>query len=486
MKKTLTLGVFSILLILGLIVYNLYQQKEATLREAHNNLVGLATSISLDQKRAFAGLEQIFFGLENYMASHENDRHVDPPEIRRIIDDLIIQNDYLTALLIIDADGQVLHWNNNFQKPNLGQRHYFHYHQNNQTNRLFFSGPQQSLVNPGQRIFGVSRAVRNNDQSLSLVIAAIIDLAFFDRQYQAILDVPGTTLTISSTDGLVYSQLPANDEIIGVKLPEYAASFRLQESGTLPLNVTRKVAHYPLLITVDQKESTVLIGWHFNVLFFSLFGLLLALIIGIMTWRITLHQRHEQQIKHQLREQAHTDPLTGLANRRYALEQAKLETKKALRNKSFLTVILLDMDFFKKINDTYGHQSGDMVLEGTAEILRNCCRATDILCRYGGEEFLLVLPDTNVHGALITAQKIRAQMEETTYQQDDKKIHVTASIGVTQWEPDEDDISEALQRADKALYKIKRSGRNNVCWLPRNPSQDGPGQSIVWLHQASK
>ncbi|MBI5449913.1 MAG: GGDEF domain-containing protein [Gammaproteobacteria bacterium] len=158
------------------------------------------------------------------------------------------------------------------------------------------------------------------------------------------------------------------------------------------------------------------------------------------------------------------DPLTGV-NNRMALESTLLrETEVARRYNNPLGIVVIDIDHFKQVNDLYGHAAGDHVLRLVAQVMSNSIRSTDILFRAGGEEFILLLSNTDINGALLISERIRRNIEETQYSFDNHQIPVTASFGVANFK-DGDSSETLLARADKAMYKAKHNGRNNVQML---------------------
>ncbi len=164
--------------------------------------------------------------------------------------------------------------------------------------------------------------------------------------------------------------------------------------------------------------------------------------------------------KLQLEELARLDSLTGLYNRRYWFELAEKEFKKARRYKMPFSILMLDIDDFKKINDTYGHQIGDQVLSILGKIIRESLREVDIPGRYGGEEFVALLPVTEEEAAFKAAERIRVSVENTFFGIDRK---ITVTIGVSSYYPAEDpDFNKILLWADKALYFGKKSGKNRT------------------------
>jgi diguanylate cyclase (GGDEF)-like protein len=169
------------------------------------------------------------------------------------------------------------------------------------------------------------------------------------------------------------------------------------------------------------------------------------------------------KLQNELKELASVDPMTKLYNRRYFTKTSKQILKLAHRDKTELSLIMIDIDKFKNINDTYGHAVGDEVLIKFADILKESQRKSDIVCRFGGEEFVILLPETNIEGAENVAQKIREKTQATILDISDTTLSFTASLGVSCVQINsEKNIEAALNRADEALYEAKNSGRNKV------------------------
>jgi len=158
-----------------------------------------------------------------------------------------------------------------------------------------------------------------------------------------------------------------------------------------------------------------------------------------------------------------TDPLTGLGNRRKLDEALAIELARARRAGSPLSVLMADIDHFKRVNDEYGHPAGDRVLAGFARLLRSRTRVTDIVTRFGGEEFMLLFPDTSLDQAVDKAEKLRAALERVRLEPVPRPV--TASFGAAQLRAGED-AADLLARVDAALYQAKAQGRNRVCVAP--------------------
>jgi diguanylate cyclase (GGDEF)-like protein len=163
-----------------------------------------------------------------------------------------------------------------------------------------------------------------------------------------------------------------------------------------------------------------------------------------------------------LRTLAITDSLTGLINRRQFFEQAEAEVARARRYGRPLAAVMIDIDFFKSVNDAYGHQAGDGVLAEVARRIRGELRASDICARYGGEEFVLLMPETDSSIALQAAERIRARIEGLVLSFGGEAVRTTLSLGVAMLDPSCADLEALLGRSDQALYESKAAGRNRV------------------------
>lgn len=179
-----------------------------------------------------------------------------------------------------------------------------------------------------------------------------------------------------------------------------------------------------------------------------------------------------------LEEISARDSLTGLYNRWFVMEKIESEMNRALRHGAPISVLMLDLDHFKNVNDSFGHSVGDEVLKSVGQVLRESCRVYDVPGRYGGEEFCIVLPETRINNTTGVAERIRSRLAQTQLAIGGQSISVTASIGVAGMDSSsgESVLSAAalLERADRALYAAKNHGRNRVeLWLPeQNPPND--------------
>jgi diguanylate cyclase (GGDEF)-like protein len=186
--------------------------------------------------------------------------------------------------------------------------------------------------------------------------------------------------------------------------------------------------------------------------------------LALQDVNVKLKQRLDdiRELQAQLREQVMRDPLTGTYNRRFLDDALPAEISRATREQTPLSLMMMDIDHFKRVNDTHGHQAGDEVLRMLADILRNEARRTDVVCRYGGEEFVLLLPKMNLESARLRAERWRQMFAEMDVPVETGKLRCTLSAGIAVF-PDHGNTAEDLLRnGDRALYLAKALGRNRV------------------------
>jgi diguanylate cyclase (GGDEF)-like protein len=169
------------------------------------------------------------------------------------------------------------------------------------------------------------------------------------------------------------------------------------------------------------------------------------------------------KLKESLKNQSICDPLTGLFNRRYMEESVEREFSRANRSKTSVAIIMMDLDHFKQFNDTFGHQAGDTLLRSLGDLLKRNTRGQDIACRYGGEEFAIVLSDSNLAGALQRAEILRQQVKQLSVEYAGQLLGaVSVSMGIALFPDHGTSMGDVLRAADQALYSAKREGRDRV------------------------
>jgi two-component system cell cycle response regulator len=179
---------------------------------------------------------------------------------------------------------------------------------------------------------------------------------------------------------------------------------------------------------------------------------------GLILFTVSYFQLKYKKLLKQVQKLTIIDPLTGLYNRRYF--DLYMEKAIPLSQRNSLVLIILDIDDFKKINDKYGHLGGDEALKHMSKMIKSCVRKSDGYVRFGGEEFAIILPNTDLTKGRIFAERIRAAVDQSEFPYKNDFIHFTISIGVTMY--DGENVEEFIENADKALYRAKENGRNQV------------------------
>lgn len=215
---------------------------------------------------------------------------------------------------------------------------------------------------------------------------------------------------------------------------------------------------------VDYKQIVMLLLLLLVIALLSFVTLRFRRMAAALRAEIARHAQTEQQLierNKELLQLASTDLLTGLLNRRAVMQQALSELRRAKRYQKDLAVLMLDIDHFKQINDQYGHAAGDKVLRDFAVLCQQSIRDTDLLGRYGGEEFILVLPEVDLQTAILSAERIRMTVSQHHFTlTDNTALQLSCSIGIAMYLPERDDLDKLLLRADQALYQAKHQGRN--------------------------
>jgi diguanylate cyclase (GGDEF)-like protein len=174
-----------------------------------------------------------------------------------------------------------------------------------------------------------------------------------------------------------------------------------------------------------------------------------------------------------LREQVITDPLTGLFNLRHFRTALEIELERTLRTTIPTSLMMIDLDHFKQVNDEWGHEVGNQVLKLTSRLIKQVTRQLDIQCRYGGEEFVVILPSTSLLLASQVAERLIKRIEECEIEVDDKILNVTASIGLSvRLAHEQGTAADLIKAADQCLYQAKVGGRNRVCFAGLEPEEE--------------
>jgi diguanylate cyclase (GGDEF)-like protein len=388
----------------------------------------------------------------------------------------------LQAMLLMDGRGQlVVATTLPYPPPNINysDRDYFKRHQAGEELVVGELVMSRSL---GRRGTTISRAIRSERGELEGVLLITIESAHFMQLFQGTRHSATDAISVLRTDGAIFVRMPELE--IGRRFPraEVFSHAVTAQSGTYQANgaidgIPRLISFetidgFPLVVVVTRSLEEVLAPW-WRFTGFVAGSLAIALVLFGAASRYAFRSAAQAEaLQFELETQAHTDSLTGLANRRHFMDLAEMELSRSLRYGSPIAVMMIDVDHFKRINDTYGHSTGDVVLQQLADLFRSELRRIDTIGRLGGEEFAVLLPQSDSAHALEVAERLRQTIADTGVAlEQGLPLHFTVSIGLAALPGPATNIDTLLSQADDALYQAKRAGRNRVFGSKKSSSQ---------------
>lgn len=374
---------------------------------------------------------------------------------------------------------------------NSSDRAYFIHHRDNPSREPFIGLPIRSRANQ-EWVITISRRFNDAQGEFAGVVAVTLGVQNFLRLFGKIDVGQEGAISVTYTDGSLLVRYPFREQDMGRNFsqsPIYAkylvgrtvgtAAFTSTLDGVERLYAFRKSDKLPLVTTVALGKREALAAWQFEALLsllvvcglLGLTGAIGWLLIGAMRRRgvaedeLRVAQQQLLASNQQLERLAMHDALTGLANRRCFDETLAQESGRARRSAKPLALLMIDIDYFKRYNDHYGHLAGDACLQRVATLLAGCTRRPpDLLARYGGEELAVILPETDSAGAAVVARAMLERLNlEPIAHHDSPFAQVTVSIGIACASgADADSVQSLVQRADAALYVAKEAGRNRL------------------------
>ena len=308
--------------------------------------------------------------------------------------------------------------------------------------------------------------------------AALVQSELSERRYRILFDAAADAMMVISPQGILLdlnkatceSVNMAREELLGKHIRTIFTSARQQFVTSNLEEILEKGEQRTFEALLTSPDSPIPVEINARLIGFQGQPAVLGVARDI-TERKILQARLEYQ--------ASTDPLTALNNRRHFLLKADQEFLRFKRYGTTFAMLMLDLDFFKNVNDTYGHQTGDALLREFARQMRVTFRHSDILGRIGGEEFSVLLLESSLHRGIEIAERLRQLMEKSPLQLSEATVPYTVSIGVTISSACDTSLDAIMRRADAALYRAKRNGRNQVDFEKAPDNQEQPGQRIT-------
>ncbi len=466
--------------------YYIVQSRDERIAEEQRVLVRMAGAVQQRTHALFSLLDYFLVSADLYFDQHpEADPRTDPGFLE-LVSAFRERTDHRVDIRFVSTDGRLYYLGDQSDEPRayVSDRDYFRVQlPGGEPQGVFVGKPVISRVN-GRWILPISYPLHAKPHGMAVIFAAIENHLLVPSFNEARTKPNGTTL-LAHRDGTLLLRAPETDAI-GTSLArtpawlehtsgELEGTFRTTASpldGIPRVGAFTVVPGYPLVVVVTSAIPDILATWQLRSLGLSLFGFIASLVgIGMLA-RMTRFMDDLALTRQKLEQQAYIDDLTQIANRRRFFEQGKVELERARRYERPLSLLMIDIDHFKAINDAIGHEGGDHVLKAVADALQIELRTADTIGRLGGEEFAVLLPETDLATALAIAERLRAGIERLAIDAAPVAQTVTASFGVSTFMGEETTLDRLLARADRGLYRAKRAGRNLVVTEDEPPPPD--------------
>jgi len=476
-------------LIWGLVTLELIRSYHAIIDAAKSRNASVASLTAQRLNGALREIDYIMRDVQDYL-DESLLKYPDTPdgENTRWLNDVLTKkiqtHPWLFAVGVMNAKGVFIASVNRNTAQEVGadfsRREYFTYPAMHPESTGFCSGAYVETTT-NDVWFSCSRAIRlDGGKRFAGVVVSGLDGKYMQGLFGKSGFATGGAIAVADAAGRLLFRAPEIPGAAGKKMafPELdrfqaGKVEATQFIGTSPLDgqerifAFRKVEAFPYTVIVSSPAGDDLHQWRIQRYsyvagFASIAGLLLGL--SFLAGRLQRANIRLEEQAEELARQAHTDPLTGVSNRRHFFEEAAREIARSLRNNKPLALLMLDIDRFKGINDAHGHNTGDAVLKALCATSLATVRTIDVFARIGGEEFAVLLPETSGKEAELVAERLRARLAITPVDlPGEKSVSFTVSIGVSVMRPGEGSCEEILKRADTALYEAKNTGRNKVC-----------------------
>lgn len=474
-------------------MWNAWNARNIHVREAHSAVGNISFSLAQHANATFKEADLLLLDVAERI-QRDGLQRLDRERLHELLTRGVRNLESLKGVFIIDDSGN---WLVSSEEPplpriNYADREYFQYHRDHPDLMPRIGKPIVSR-STGKWVFTISRRISKSNGDFAGVISATIDTEYFKKFYDRFDIGDDGALSMGLMSGVTLYRRPLNENAIGRDLSNLSVhqDFILRNNDEVALlqspidGVTRyisfrRVEDYPLYVIAALSQNERLSGWAGATIISAIFVLTALVLISYFGHRLHISMkcrdlaetrlRHAKQklksLNRTLSQQAFQDGLTGLANRRNFDETLADEVKRAYRTGAPLSVMMIDVDHFKRYNDRYGHPQGDACLKTVARAIHDCIkRPGDLAARYGGEEFAIILPGCTREGARSIASLIchRVRCLLIPHEDNEKKF-VTVSVGVACLEvPREaDSTTDLLSAADAALYLAKSNGRDRL------------------------
>lgn len=477
-KLHISIIAFALLLIslfVGIYINSVINERNFFVEKEKSNLTDLGSVISVQTNSYFEKISIFFEIADLWLGSHPEADPRTNKDFIELVNAFRKSTEGKIDIRLVSDSGGLFYIPSKSLKPlaDVSDRKYYKVQLSADTRGFSISDPVLSRVT-GKWGIPISYPLKNKNAGISIIFAAV-EISNLNQIYEPFRGKPNGKVLLVRNDGVILAKTPANDKILGRSLAggefwkNYVHNslygtgiFKNVETDNVQCVVSyRKVEGFPLYIQITSDMKDILEEW--NKMLpgrIAMISLLVIMIIGLVLF--ILHLLNDLDIAmNKATRSSVTDPLTDLFNRRAIHARFIQEIERAERYDYVFSLIMMDIDHFKILNDTYGHDFGDRVLIAISNVLKGNVRKTDIVSRWGGEEFMLLCESVDSRSASILAGKLREIIEAADFEISEK---ITCSFGVTEYHK-LDTIESMMKRVDEALYASKNEGRNRVTIL---------------------
>ena len=464
-----------ILLVWAISIFLILDKRQALLEERRQVLERVGSAVSAQVQQYFKVIEVFLNSANQWCAKNPASDPRFDEDFSRLLASFQASIHHQIDIRLFDEHGGVFFPPAKSDQPlaNMAHLEMFVAANAGQKTGVFIGEPFLGMLNK-RWLIPVSLPLEAKPHGLAL-IAAVIPLQTLEGVFEAARDQPNGSVALLRRDGTVMARMPRVEDMVGKSIGAgrlISAVIKEKPHGTVVKSSDidgkeRLLAYdtsldFPLVTVVTADIEDILLPSYR----YSAYALVVTLAISLFMIATAIlalkHLKLVAETNRKLSAEAATDSLTGVHNRRSLLHRASNELMRGRRYGRPLSLLMMDLDHFKEINDNYGHQWGDEVLKQVVVMAQSALRVTDMLGRYGGEEFAVLMPETSTEEAASVAERIRERISQIMIDTGNDRIGIRVSIGVATLNAEEADIQSLINRADAALYSAKRSGRNRV------------------------
>jgi diguanylate cyclase (GGDEF)-like protein len=467
--------VFSLIYVLafsGSYISGIINERNYLISKGKSNLTDLSDVISIQTENYFSKIKLFFQISDFWLESHPGADPRTDKDFLNIVNTFRKNTDNKIDIRLVSKTGGLFYIPSKTLKPlaDVSDRWYYKAQLSPDTKGFYIADPVLSRVT-GKWGIPISYPLSSKNADIAVIFAAI-EIPNLNTAFEPFRIKPNGSIMLIREDGMILAKSPHNDKVLGTILAKEEfgqgsvtkSAFRIEtyknsEAKDVQQMISyRKIEGFPLSIEVTSDVKDLLGLWYNELprrtILITMFLIIAFLMVFIL---LTLIKKLKKAMD-EITCLSITDPLTNLFNRRYINDRLSEEINRTKRYGYSFSLIMLDIDYFKTLNDEYGHDIGDTILREIADLLKENTRNTDFVSRWGGEEFIILCEASDLRNTLTIAEKLRAIIEKKSF---GIAMNITCSFGVTEYR-ETDMVETILKRVDEAMYISKNEGRNKV------------------------